>query len=208
MAEYLDATPQLADARDERGVSMLMTALYHHNESAVKAIRLKKLEFDIFEAASLGDLKTLRSIYLDRPEAINDFASDAFTPLHLAAFFNRTEIARFLLAHGADVEAVAKNPTFVRPLHSAAATRDARMVRIILAAGADADAKQMGGHTALHSAVMHKNAAMTVALLAHGAAPDVKNNDDHSAFDIAKRENAAECLELLRRFSPIGNAIE
>ncbi|PAA68734.1 hypothetical protein BOX15_Mlig028154g1 [Macrostomum lignano] len=58
-----------------------------------------------------------------------------WTPLHLAAFFGHSEACRFLLEHGADVDAPADNGD--TPLHKASYTGRSSVVRILLDAGCD-----------------------------------------------------------------------
>lgn len=59
-------------------------------------------------------------------------SADGFTPLHWAAFCNRSEVARQLIDHGADVNAVAENDSRVRPLHGAAASGANKVVSRLL----------------------------------------------------------------------------
>ena len=80
------------------------------------------------------------------------FSADGFTALHFAAFFNRPDVAALLIARGADVDAVTRNPMRVRPLHSAATVRASAVVAALLAHGADPNAPQEQGATVLMSA--------------------------------------------------------
>ena len=69
------------------------------------------------------------------------------TPLHLAASFGSLEIARLLIARGADVNASTQQN--LTPLHDAVAARDEEMVRLLLENGAKADVKTSSGKTPL-----------------------------------------------------------
>ncbi len=194
-------SPELAAARNAGGVSFVLLALYHGQGEVAARIAAARDDLDAFEAAALGRLGRLRELASADPEALNAFSADGFTQLHLATFFGQLSAARFLLAQGADVDAVARNPSAVRPLHSAAATRDARIVRTVLAAGADPDAKQAGGHTALHSAVLHGNVPMAVALLSAGADPVARNDEGKSARDLTPSDNVEAIGRLLAEWT-------
>jgi ankyrin repeat protein len=106
------------------------------------------------------------------------------TPLHLAAAGYRVEIARLLLAAGADVNSSA-NHRQARPLHYAAdgylpspsydPARQVKMIRCLLDAGADLSAADKNGATALHRAVRTRCAAAVQCLLDAGADPTARN---------------------------------
>lgn len=204
VGELLQGNPDLAAIRDENGVSVLLGALYRGNTEVASRISAERSDLDIFEAAAMGDLTSIRRHMDVDPGALQSYSADGFTPLHLATFFSRMEVMRYVLANGGDVEAIAGNDSRVRPIHSAAATRDVRVVRVILAAGADADAKQAGGHTALHAAVLHGNVAMTVALLGAGADAGIRNDEGKCALDFEPTGNAPVIKDLLRNSTSVG----
>jgi ankyrin repeat protein len=119
-----------------------------------KARELIKREPDLctrgVDQARLYESKIIHWLYL------ND------TALHLAAAGYQVEIARMLLAAGADPNA-ARNHRAGRPLHYAAdgcinskwfdAKKQVRMIRCLIDAGADLGAVDKNGATALHRAV-------------------------------------------------------
>lgn len=201
----LQESPDLAAIKDENGVAILLLALYLQKTDVAARIAAARDSFDIFEAAAMGKLANVRSCLDADPDALGAYSADGFTPLHLATFFGKMEVVRFILANGGDVDAIARNDSKVRPIHSAAATRDARMLRVILAAGADPDTKQTGGHTALHSAALHGNVPMTIALLAAGADPAMQNDERKSAIDLDAQANSGTIKNLLRSRSAMGN---
>lgn len=201
----LQQTPALATTKDEHGVSILLVALYRGHTDAVTRIAAVRENLDIFEAVAMGKLARVRILLDADPGTLDAYSADGFTPLHLATFFGRFELVRFILANGGNVEASAHNDSRVRPIHSAAATREVRMVRVILSAGADADARQTGGHTALHSAVLHDNVPMTIALLAAGADPAVQNGEGKSAIDLNTGANSDTLKNLLQGCRTAGN---
>lgn len=197
----LHESPALATTRTRDGGSLLLLAKYIQADDIARRIAAVRDEFDIFEAAAMGELPHVRRMIEADPESPAHFSPDGFTALHLAVFFRQMSVARLLLANGADVDAAAQNDSVVRPIHSAAATRDSRPVRVILAAGADPNAKQTGGHTALHSAVLHVNMPMVMSLLGAGADPTIRNDEGRSPREQAAETNSGPLMALLRACS-------
>lgn len=77
------------------------------------------------------------------------------TPISLAdaAFDNKKDLVRKLLASGADVHE--KNSSGRTALHSASIANDLEIVELLLAAGAKADVPDKSGHVPLHFAAQH-----------------------------------------------------
>src|SRR5579863_8922637 len=72
----------------------------------------------IFAAAIQGDVAALESLIAANRALANAQSSDGWTPLHLAAFFGKTDAARFLLNKGAEVNARSANQMSNMPLHA------------------------------------------------------------------------------------------
>src|SRR6516162_4482036 len=116
------------------------------------------------------------------------------TALHLAAAGYRVEIARLLLAAGADANAAA-NHRQSGPLHYAAdgyvngpvwdAKRQVKMIRCLLDAGADVNAQDKNGATPLHRAVRTRCAAAVRCLLDAGGDPTKRNKPGSTPFHLA-----------------------
>ncbi len=194
---WLQGDPSLAAARDERGVSALMHAYYRGRKDIAEIILNSRSELDIFESVAAGRGDSVATILAgDRAEA-NNWSGDGFTPLHFAAFFNQPEIARELIARGADAAAVSMNPMEVAPLHSAAAARAIEIVRCLLEAGSPVNARQQGGWTALHGAADNGDEEMVKVLLQHGADPLAQNDDGKTPAQIAQLKGRVEALKLL-----------
>jgi len=162
--------PSVAAARDDSGRSAVRAALYVHNQNIADVLLEAEPELDVFDAAAAGDVERLTELLDGDPDLVGAWSEDGYTPLHLAAFFDRGKAVRLLLDRGADVGAVSKNDMKVQPLHSAVAADSRDVAAALLTAGADPNARQEGGFTPLMGAEeKEKEGDMVRLLMDHGA---------------------------------------
>src|SRR5205085_4730043 len=120
------------------------------------------------------------------PDLINSYAPDGFFPLALAAFFGHTDIVKFLLAQGADVQQAATNAQRVNALHAASANRHLEISRMLIERGIDVNSKQEGGFSPLQEAAQNGQLELVELLLQHGADTHAKNDDGQTALHQAR----------------------
>jgi ankyrin repeat protein len=204
VAAIVTAEPELASARDDDGVSVLMLSRYRSNRAATDALLAADPDLDVFEAAALGYLERLRERLDNDPSRASALSPDGYTALHFAAFFAKPEAARILLEAGAPVDVVAENEMRVQPLHSAAAGRQIEICRLLLAAGADVDAQQAGGFTPLHEAAQNGDPEMVELFLSAGADPLATTDDGRAAADLA---DAAAHPDVAARLRTVAAAV-
>jgi ankyrin repeat protein len=195
--ELVAHDPALVAARDEHGLSAVTQAAYHWHREIVDCLLATEPELDAFEAATVGRTERLRELVEKDPELATAFSPDGFTALHLASFFGHEEIARLLLAAGADPGAVARNSMRVQPLHSAAATRQLEIARLLIEAGADVNESQERGFTPLHEAALNDDVELARLLIEHGADPDRSAEDGREAADFARERGSEQVLAVL-----------
>jgi ankyrin repeat protein len=202
--ELLDADPALAGSRNENGVSAVLLATYYGRNEIAEALIERGASLDIFEAAAVGRVDRVEEILRARPELVNAYADDGFTPLGLASFFCHGAVARLLIERGADPNAASKNTQRVAPLHSAVSRRQTLIAEALLAKGANVNARQQSGVTPLHQAAHNGQADMVRLLLAHGADVQARMDDGQTPLTMALETGDAEVIALLRGHEAAG----
>src|SRR5438128_3418721 len=123
-----------------------------------------------------------------------------YTPLHFAATYGNLEMARVLLAHGADVDDVTPGET---PLDRAVIMHDVPMATLLLEHGAIPDDPSAAGLTALHRSAIRGHAEIVRLLLAHRANPLARDPSGRTALDWAVLEGWQEVAAALRGEAPM-----
>jgi uncharacterized protein len=182
----VDGRPELAEKRNEAGLSPVLHALYNDKADLAELLLNANPALDVFDAAATGRTRGMEELIDAEPELARNWSTDGFTPLHYAAFFGQEDAARILLERGAEVEVVARNEGIrVTPLHSAAAGSHSGIVKLLLEAGADPNAAQDGGFTPLHSAANNDDRESAEALLAAGADPALATDEGKTPAQLA-----------------------
>lgn len=109
---------------------------------------------DIWAAAAQGDLDAVKrhlaaGAMVDAVFIAPGIPASGATPLHLAVLTDQGEVAEFLIARGADLNARARDQHGGAPLHWAAALGRLAMAERLIAAGADLNAPDNHGYTPL-----------------------------------------------------------
>jgi Protein of unknown function (DUF1566)/Ankyrin repeats (3 copies)/Ankyrin repeats (many copies) len=121
----------------------------------------------IHDAVRAGELNKVEVLLKDQPNLVSSKDEKlGQTPLHIAAFGGRIDIAKLLLANKADVNAKANNGA--TPLHLAAAKGDKDMVELLVASKAEVNAVDNDGWSPLHSAVVWDHKDVEELLRQHG----------------------------------------
>lgn len=191
--------PRTAQARDEKGLSALLTAVYQGQKEIAADLVAHDAVRTIFEAAATGQTEKVQAAHAEWEGWLNEYSSDGYTPLQLAAFFGHEETALWLVEHGADVDAIAKNDGRIRPVHAAAANGNLAVLKALLEHGADANARQAGDFTPLHTAADDGNVAMARLLLDYGADLTVASDNGQTPLALAEEKGHQVVVELLRQ---------
>lgn len=149
----------------------------------------------IHDAAVFGPLSRVERMLEQDPTSVGATDRFGFTALHGVVAEHHFDIARLLIAKGADVNA--GNDEGVTPLHLAAYPE---MVEILVANGARLDARDSNGNTPLHAVTEHPELIDVMEkLLKLGADPNARNHDGASALDLASERQEQDKVDLLMR---------
>jgi ankyrin repeat protein len=198
--KLLEEQPALASTRDERGGSLILGAVFARRMEIAELLASQRADLDVFEAAALGRVERVRRILNEDESQATAFGADGFTALHYAAHLGHLEIVERLVAGGADLQAVARNPIAVMPLQSAVAGGQVAIARFLLDQGASVNARQeQAGTTVLHVAAFAGNTEMVALLLENGAEVNARQTSDaKTPLAMAEANGHAAVVELLR----------
>jgi hypothetical protein len=153
---------------------------------------------DIVKAVHSGDLAAVKEMVTKMPELANAKGPYGITPLHAALEKGRKEIAEYLIAQGADVNAKQANMAGLAPLHIAAYKDYRELAKILLAAGAKVNVTNGLRQTPLHGAAHHGCKEMARLLIAKGADVNTKDDMNMTAVDYALAQKHTEIVDLLQ----------
>ena len=163
----------------------LFEAIRAGDLSQVKALVDADPSLEIFAAAIMGTVERLEEMLAGNRSLISAVSTDGWTPLHLAAFFGKTDAARLLLNKGASVNARSTNYMHNTPLHAAAAGRSAGVAQLLLEHGANVNARQESGWTPLHSAAQNGDLDTAKVLVSAGADVSARADNTQRPLDLA-----------------------
>ena len=142
--------------KDWYGYTPLHYAVRNGNVKMARLLMDKGGSIDLFIAAGIGDVRRVRSI-LARQGRVNQADGLGYTALHWAAQGGYVDVAKLLIAKGANIDA--KTGYKMTPLHSALCGRllmgnrdledRLEVARMLILAGADINARDNFGRTAL-----------------------------------------------------------
>jgi ankyrin repeat protein len=157
-------------------------------------------EYEFWAACEAGDTAAMSELLETAPDIDLDYPDeDGRTPLLLAALHDRAAAARFLLARGADAEAVGRWPGPPDgPLATAAALGHVATMDALLEGGASANAATgPDGRTPLIAAAEAGSLDAVALLLSVGAVVDSKRADGATAACAAAAGGHGDVLRRL-----------
>ena len=151
----------------------------------------------ISEAAASGDVETVRDLLDQDPMLVHSRSRTGWTPLHVAAYYGHLELAKLLLARGADVQAPARDSVGDTPLLKAVIGQRVEMVELLLAHHADVRTPNLADATPLHKAAVYGDPAITQLLLDHGADVHARNSGGQTPLTHALFNRHKDSADLL-----------
>lgn len=151
---------------------------------------------DINDAVKNGDLEKVKVLLKENPQLLpSKDDRHGWTPLHCAAFYGQKDVAKFLLADGADINA--KDRSGMTPLHLTAFDAQSDVAELLLANKADVDNKNKFGKTPLHEAASRGQIGVAKLLLAHGAKINAAEDAGMSPLHEAAYNGHKDMVEFL-----------
>ena len=194
----LAAEPELASARNEKGQSALLLTVYGGNQELCDMLLAQGVPLELHEGAALGQLERVKQLVEKEPSQAESYSPDGFPVIALTAVFGHLEVAEYLFAKGADVNAVATNGTGYNALTGAVASGHTAIVAWLLANGADPNYRYGAGYSPLLTAAANGHLGIVSMLLGNGADLSARTNDGKTALKFAEERGHAEVAEFLR----------
>jgi ankyrin repeat protein len=192
------ADSSLASARNDSGVSGVLTAVYLGRGEIRDFLITNGATLELPEAVAVGNLARVRELIEKNQAEANSLSPDGFPVVALAAFLGHLEVVEYLTAHGADIDAAATNGSGYNALTGAVTSGHAAVVQWLLEHGANANYRYSAGYSPLLTAAANGRLDIAKLLLAHGADPHATTGDGKSALSLAKERNHPEVAALFQ----------
>jgi uncharacterized protein len=192
------ADASLASARDDSGVSALLTAIYMGRHEIRDFLLAGGAVLELPEVAALGHLLRVQELVEKNPASANSITPDGFPVVALAAFLGHLEVVQHLAAHGADINIAAANGSGYNALTGAVTSGHVAVVQWLLENGANANYRYSAGYSPLLTAAANGRLDIAKRLLAHGADPHATTNDGKTPLSLAVERNHPEVAALFQ----------
>jgi uncharacterized protein len=193
---HVGADPSLASAKNDSGVSAVLTAVYMGRQEIREYLIVSGALLELHDAAAVGDLARVRELVERHSAQANSISPDGFPVIALAAFLGHKEVVEYLAARGADIDAVASNGSGYNALTGAVTSGHTAVVQWLLEHGANANYRYSAGYSPLLTAAANGRLDIAKLLLAHGADPHATTNDGKSPLSLAQERNHPEVSAL------------
>ena len=150
----------------------------------VRALLEHGAHYDIFSACGVNDLERVRMLAREDTAVVVQREEADMTPLHWAARSGSDRCLKWLLRHGAEVDA--ETVADRTPLHLAAERGNVEAIWLLAEHGADLDAQDRKGRTPLHRAAYEGRLEAAEVLILLGADRRMKTKSGKRPLQVAR----------------------
>ena len=151
---------------------------------------------DLKEAIDKDDLVKVKILLKSNSDLLESKIDEYFTPLNYAAANSKTEIAKFLIDFGADLNAKDKEGS--SPLQNSAAKGNYDISKYLIDKGADVNFKDMNDVTPLHFACMSGNLEIIKYMVKKGAKVNAVSKAGNRPLSWSVVKNQVEAIKFLK----------
>jgi ankyrin repeat protein len=198
VANLLQADASLVNAKNERGQSAVLLAAYHGRKEIRDLLIARGATLSLHEASAAGQLARVEELVSENASLASGVSPDGFPVVALAAVFGHFEIAKYLHAKGADINAAATNGTGYNALTGAVTSGQTEIVKWLLENGADPNYRYANGYSPLLNAAANGHLEILKLLQGHGADLRAKTTDGENALSYAEERKHSTVAEYLR----------
>lgn len=141
-------------------------------------------------------ISTAKKLQLSLKDFLEERDVEDTAALHMSCFKGYLGVAKLLLRHGVDYEAV-RGVNLSTPLHFTAFRGHEELTRLLISSGASVDFKDGYLQTPLHRAAKLNHTKIADILLENGASIEAKNMMDMTPFLMAVAHGSKETAEML-----------
>jgi uncharacterized protein len=201
----LEADPDLASAKDDNGVSAVLTSIYRGHAEIRDILLAQHPQLEIYDAAATGNLDRVKALVEKDPALAKSYSPDGFPVVALAAVFGQLEVVRYLSEKGADINAVANNGPGYTALTGAVASGHPEIVKFLLEKGADVNHRYGQNYSPLLTAAANGHLEIVKSLVAAGADVAARTTDGQTAAQIAEKREHPDIASYLKKLSAAAN---
>lgn len=160
-----------------------------------------KTRANFLTAARRNEFDTVKALIAQYPDLVNREDEHGCTALHWAGSFRNTEMAEFLVRHGANTGA--NNQAGFTPMHYAAGNGAAEIIALLHKRGAALDAANHEGATPLMHAVACGEEDCVRALIVSGADCEAVNHAGYTARRMAEALDYQRIIAAFDALAPV-----